>query len=61
MAQIKVLAGAITEIHCSIVVEMSTNSSKINLGSILVNNSVRRHFGKIRGNVLTVPQCDGSS
>ena len=31
------LAGAITEIHCSIVDEMSTNNSKMYLGSILMN------------------------
>ena len=44
MAQTKTLAGAITEIHCSIVVaEMSTNSSMMHLGSILVNSGVRRN------------------
>ena len=61
MAQMKALAGAITEMHCSIEVEFSTNSSKMHLGTILVNRSVRHNCGKIRENSLVVPQRDGSS
>ena len=34
MTQKKVLSVAITDTHCSIVGEMSTNSSKVHLGSI---------------------------
>ena len=47
-----------TEMHCSIAVEMSTNSFKMRLGLILVNSVVRRNCGKFRQNVLTGPQCD---
>ena len=61
MAQTKALAGALTEMHCSIVGEMSTSSSKMHLGSILVNSAVRRNGGKIRENALTVPQSDCSN
>ena len=53
MAQTKALTGAITYIHCSIVDEVSTSSSKMNLGRILVNSAVRRNCGKIRENALT--------
>ena len=61
MAETKALAGANTEMHCSILGEMSTNSSKMHLGSLLVNSAVRRNCGKIQENALTVPQSDGSS
>ena len=71
MAQTKALAGAITEMYfkrkkklkknCWIVGEMSTNSSQIHLGSILVNSAVLRNCGKIQENALTVPQNDRSS
>ena len=61
MAYTKALVGVITEIHCSIVGEISTNSSKLHLGSIPVNSAVRRKCGKIRRNALTVPERDGSS
>ena len=61
-AQIKALAGAITVMHCSIIVaEMSTNSSKIHLGSILVNSAVRHNCWKIRENALAAPQSYRSS
>ena len=56
----KVLAGAIAEMQCSIVGAMSTNSSKMYLGWILVNNAVRRNCGKIRENALIDLQIDGS-
>ena len=59
MAQMKALAGAITEMHCSILDEMSTNSSKMHLGSILVNSAARSNCGKIQENAFTVPQSDG--
>ena len=54
MAQTKALAGVIAEMHCSIVCEMSTNSSNMRPGSILVNSAVRRNCGKIRECFLTV-------
>ena len=53
MAQTKALAGATTEMLRSIVGEMSANSSKIHIGSILVNVVVRRNWEKIRENALT--------
>ena len=61
MAQTNALAGAITEMHCSIVADVSINSFKMYLGSILMNSAVRHNCGKIRENALTVPQSDGSS
>ena len=62
MAQMKALTGAITEMHCPIVAVMSIDSSKIRLGSILVNSAVCRNYEQIiRENALTVPQCDESS
>ena len=48
MAQTKALAGAITDIPCSLVAEMSTKSPKIHPGSILVNSAVRHNYGKVR-------------
>ena len=61
MAQTKALAGVNTEMHYSIVADMSINCSKIYLGSILTNSAVRHNCGKLRENALTVPQSDGSS
>ena len=62
MARTKAVAGAITEIHCSIVADMSINSSKMHLGSILMNSAVRHNnCGKIGENTLTVSQSSGSS
>ena len=58
MAQMKVLASAITEIHCSIVVEMSTNISKIHLGSVLVNSAVSHNCGKTLENGLRFHKRD---
>ena len=55
------LHGAITEMHCSIMAEMPTKSSKMHQESILVNSAVRHYCGQIRESVLTVPQRDGSS
>ena len=52
MAQMKFHANAITEMHCSIVVEMSTNISKIHLGSVLVNRAVCHNCGKTLENGL---------
>ena len=40
MAQTKAVTSAITELHCSIAAEISTNSSKLHLGLILVNSAV---------------------
>ena len=40
MAQMKAFVGVITEVRGSIVANMSTNSSKKHLGSILVNIEV---------------------
>ena len=40
MAQTKAVTSAITELHCSIVAEISTSSSKLHLGLILVNSAV---------------------
>ena len=48
MALTKALAGVIPEIHCSIVAEMSSNSSKMHLGSILMNSAVCFNCLKIR-------------
>ena len=45
IAQTKALAGAITGTPCSVVGEMSTNRSKIPLGSIVVNSAVRHKCG----------------
>ena len=61
MAQTKPLAGAITEMRCSTVAEMCTNSFKMHLGSILENSAVRHNCGKILENALTVPQTAESS
>ena len=40
MAQTKALAGGITEMPCSVMAEVSANSSKMHLGSVLVNSAV---------------------
>ena len=62
MAQTEVLADAIIEMHCSIADEMAIRSSKMHLGSILMNSAVRQNCGEIREHaLLTVPQSDGSS
>ena len=61
MAQTKALTSVSTEMHCSIVAEMSTNTSEMYLGSILENSAVRHNCGKMLENALTVPQSDGSS
>ena len=53
MAQMKARASAITEIHCSNVVEMSTNNSGIiHLGLVLVNSAVCHNCGKTLENGL---------
>ena len=54
MAQTKALADVITQIHCSIVGEMSIKISILHLGWILVNSDVRPNCGKIRENTLAV-------
>ena len=54
----KPLQVPFTEMHCSLMGEMST---KMHLGSILVNSAIRLNFGKILENALTVQQSDGSS
>ena len=61
MAQTKALAGAITEMHCTIVDDASNTSFKMHLGSILGNSVVRRNCRKIPENALTVSQSDRSS
>ena len=61
MAQTNALAGAIEEVSCSVIAKMSTESSKIHPGSILVNSAVHRIYGKIQKNTLTAPQSGGSS
>ena len=62
MAQIKGITSVITEMHCSVEGEMSTNSSsKMHLGAIVVHSAVRRNCGKVRGNALTVLQTGGLS
>ena len=48
----KVLVSAITEIHCSIVIEISTKNSKIRLGSVLVNSAVCHNRWKTLENGL---------
>ena len=63
MAQTKALAGAIAEMHCLIMTEMYINSSKMHLGSILVNSAVRHNYCEkiIESALLTVLQGNGSS
>ena len=59
MAQPKALAGAITEMPCSGVAEMFTRSSKMHLGSILVNSAgCHNNYVKTLKNALTVPNND---
>ena len=53
MAQMKVLASAITEIYYSIVFEISTKNSKIHpVGSFLVNSAVCHNCEKTLENGL---------
>ena len=61
MAQTNALAGAIKGGFCSVITKMSTESSKIHPGSILVNSAVHHIYGKIQKNALTAPQSGGSS